>query len=217
MKTVVGALLNFQDAWAAFEPAMQSEPHHRPPVHPVLFIKPANTWRGPGDAIVLPPEVDEVEVGATLGLVFGRAAARVREAEALSYVSGYVIVNDVTIPHTGLLRPPMRQKCRDSFCPIGPMRPAAEVSRPDALNLHVSINGVLRQNSSTGNLRRSAARLIAEVSEFMTLSPGDVLLVGTAANPPRARAGDQVSIEIDGLGRLDNPVVREEESAESAP
>ena len=212
MKTVVGALLNFQDAWAALEPAMQREPHHRPPVHPVLYIKPANTWRGPGEDIVLPPEVEEIEVGATLGLVFGRAAARVREADALSHLAGYVIVNDVTIPHTSLLRPPMRQKCRDSFCPIGPLRPLAQVTQvasPDALSLRVSVNGVLCQTSNTATLRRGAARLIADVSEFMTLSAGDVLLVGVAANPPRARAGDHVSIEIDGLGRLDNAVVRE--------
>ena len=64
MKTVVGALLNFRGAWAAMEPAMREAPHHRPPVHPVLYIKPANTWIGPGESVRLPGDVPEVEVGA---------------------------------------------------------------------------------------------------------------------------------------------------------
>ncbi len=209
MKTVVGALLNFRGAWALMEPAMHLPPHNKPPVFPVLYIKPANTWSAPGQPIVLPPDVEEIEVGATLGVVMGRAAARVKEASALSYVGGYRIVNDVTVPRAAVLRPPMKQKCRDSFCPLGPVIDAVRVARPDALALRAFVNGELRQSNSTANLVRNVARLIADVSEFMTLDAGDVLLVGVPEAAPRARAGDRVAVEIDGLGRLENPVERE--------
>ena len=211
--TVVGALLNFKGVWAAMEPAMQREPHHRPPVYPVLYIKPANTWCGAHDAIVLPPEVDAVEVGATLGIVIGRTASRIAAAQALAHVAGYAIVNDVTVPHTSVLRPPMKHKCRDSFCPIGPMVAAALVPDPDALVIRAWVNGELRLHNSTANLMRGVARLVADVSEFMSLREGDILLVGVPENPPLAHAGDEVVIEIEGLGRLENPVTREEAAA----
>lgn len=209
MKTVVGAFLNFKGAWAAMEPAMHREPHNKPPVHPVLYLKPANTWRGPGDAIVLPPDVEAIEVGATLGVVIGRAAARVAVDDALSHVAGFAVVNDVTVPHASALRPPIRQKCRDSFCPIGPVVPAAAVGNADDLAIRAYVNGELRLENSTANLVRSVPQLIAEISEFMSLFPGDVLLVGLPENLPRARAGDQVCVEIERVGRLENPVQAE--------
>ena len=204
MRTVVGALLNFRGAWAAMEPAMHREPHHRPPVHPVLYIKPANTWCGAGDPVMLPPEVEEIEVGATLGLVMGRTASRVRIEDALDCVAGYIIVNDVTIPHTSVLRPPLKQKCRDGFCPMSALVPATEVRDPDALAIRVYVNGELRMTNSTAHLVRNVRQLIADVSEFMSLAPGDVLLVGVPEDAPRARAGDRVAIEIDGLGHLES-------------
>lgn len=203
MKTVVGCLLNFRGAWAAMEPAMHQEPHFKPPRHPVLYLKPANTWAHDGDEIVLPPGVQEVEVGATLGVVMGAPAARVREAEALSFVAGYVPVNDVTVPHTAILRPPIKQKCRDGFCPMGAMVPRGTI-RPDALALRAYVNGQLQGQNTTANLMRPVARLIAEVTEFMTLDAGDVLLVGVPEAMPRARAGDRVAVEIDGVGRVEN-------------
>jgi len=209
-RTVVGAMFEFQGVWDAMEPLMRREPHHRPPLHAVLYLKPANTWRGPGDAIVLPGEVDEVEVGATLGIAFARTASRVAERDALSFVAGYCAVNDVTVPHSALLRPPMKHKCRDSFCPIGALVDAAAVPEPDALAIRAYVNGQLQHQASTSTLRRNVARLIADVSEFMSLAPGDLLLVGVAAKPARARAGDRVEVEIEGLPRLENPVQREE-------
>lgn len=208
-RTVVGALLEFQGAWHALEPVMAQPPHHRPPVHPVLYIKPANTWARHGDTVLLPPDVAEVEVGATLGISFARAASRVNVAQALSHVAGYCIVNDVTVPHQSLLRPPMRQKCRDGFCPIGPWVSADELRDPGALEIRSYINGELRQRSHTAHLRRSVAQLIADVSEFMTLAPGDLLFIGVAEQPARARAGDTMAVEIDGIGRLENPLQAE--------
>lgn len=210
MKTVVGAWLNYRGAWAAMEGTMREPPHHKPPAYPVLYLKPANTWRAGAQAIVLPGDVAEVEVGAALGVVIGRPAARVRAEDAPGHVAGYRIVNDVTVPHEKVLRPPLKQKCRDTFCPMGPVMPAAQVISPDALAIRAYVNGELRQTSDTSQLIRNVARLIADVTDFMTLDEGDVLLVGVPENAPRARAGDRVAVEIDGLGRLENPIEAEE-------
>ena len=215
-RTVVGALLEFQGAWQALEPVMAQPPHHRPPVHPVLYIKPANTWARHGDSVLLPPDVAEVEIGATLGISFARAASRVNAAQALSHVSGYCVVNDVTVPHQSLLRPPMRQKCRDGFCPIGPWVSADELRDPGTLEIRSYINGELRQRSHTAHLRRNVAQLIADVSEFMTLAPGDLLLIGVAEQPARARVGDTMAVEIDGIGRLENPLQAETAAVQEA-
>jgi 5-oxopent-3-ene-1,2,5-tricarboxylate decarboxylase/2-hydroxyhepta-2,4-diene-1,7-dioate isomerase len=106
-------------------------------------------------------------------------------------------------------RPSMRFKCRDGFCPIGPALVArAHVNNPDALAIDVAIDGKTVQRSSTAGLVRPVARLIADVSEFMTLFPGDVLTVGVAAGAPRARAGQTVTITIPAVGRLENTLVR---------
>ena len=215
-RTVVGALLEFQGAWQALEPVMAQPPHHRPPVHPVLYIKPANTWARHGDPVLLPPDVAEVEIGATLGISFARAASRVNAAQALSHVAGYCVVNDVTVPHQSLLRPPMRQKCRDGFCPIGPWVSADELRDPGTLEIRSYINGELRQRSHTAHLRRNVAQLIADVSEFMTLAPGDLLLIGVAEQPARARVGDTMAVEIDGIGRLENPLQAETAAVQEA-
>lgn len=215
-RTVVGALLEFQGAWQALEPVMAQPPHHRPPVHPVLYIKPANTWARHGDSVLLPPDVAEVEIGATLGISFARAASRVNAAQALSHVAGYCVVNDVTVPHQSLLRPPMRQKCRDGFCPIGPWVSADVLRDPGALEIRSYINGELRQRSHTAQLRRNVAQLIADVSEFMTLAPGDLLLIGVAEQPARARVGDTMAVEIDGIGRLENPLQAETAAVQEA-
>lgn len=208
-RTVVGAMFEFRSAWDAAAPAMAREPHHRPPVHPVLYIKPANTWCRTGVPVALATDVAEVEVGATLAVAFARAASRVSENHALGCVAAYGVVNDVTVPHASLLRPPMKQKCRDGFCPVGPFVDAAAIGSPDALEIRAYVNGELRLRASTATLRRRVARLIADVSEFMTLAPGDLLLVGVPHGVPRARVGDRMAVEIDRIGRLENTLVAE--------
>ena len=207
--TVYGTLLNHADALAALGAAVHAAPYKAPPNAPVLYIKPRNTWIADGDAIVVPADVDALEIGATLGLVIGRAACRVREDEALAFVAGYVIVNDVSVPHASYYRPSLRFKARDTFCPIGPCVPRDAVGAPDALGIAVAIDGAIVHRASTAGLIRPVARLLADVSAFITLAPGDVLSVGVAAGAPRARAGQRVRIAIDGLGWLDNPLVAE--------
>ena len=208
--TAYGTLLNHRAALAALGDAVHAAPYKAPPKAPVLYIKPRNTFAGQGDAIVVPAGVEELEVGATLGIVIGREACRVGEAEALSCVAGYTICNDVSVPHASFYRPSLRFKCRDGFLPIGPWVVAARhVADPDALAVRVCIDGQLVQQTSTAGMQRPVARLIAEVSAFLTLAAGDLLMLGVAAGAPRARAGQRARIEIEGIGALENPLVAE--------
>lgn len=207
--TVYGVLLNHRGALAALGDAVHAPPYKAPPKAPVLYIKPRNTWIGPGDAIVVPAGIDELEVGATLGLVIGRAACRVAGDQALAHVRGYVIVNDVSVPHPSFYRPSLRYKARDTFCSIGPVVPKTAIGSPDALDIEVSIDGAVVHHWRTRDLLRPAAKLLADVTDFMTLTPGDVLMIGVGAGAPRARAGQRVSIAVAGIGRLDNPLTAE--------
>jgi 5-oxopent-3-ene-1,2,5-tricarboxylate decarboxylase/2-hydroxyhepta-2,4-diene-1,7-dioate isomerase len=208
--TVYGTLLNHVDALAALGEQVNAAPYKAPPRAPVLYIKPRNTLAGHRQPAVVPADVPEVEIGATLGIVIGTTACRVAEARALSFVAGYTVVNDISIPHASFYRPSLRFKCRDGFCPIGPAVVARKmVSDPNCLEIVVSVDGKTVQRSRTDRLIRPVARLLADVTEFMTLRPGDVLMVGVAANPPRARAGQRVTIAIEGVGVLETPLVAE--------
>jgi 5-oxopent-3-ene-1,2,5-tricarboxylate decarboxylase/2-hydroxyhepta-2,4-diene-1,7-dioate isomerase len=160
--------------------------------------------------IPLPADVTELEVGAALGIVIGRTATRVSEEEALEYVAGYTVVNDISVPHESVYRPAIRQKARDGFCPIGPwIMERDAVTDANALNIRVYINGQLRQENNTSNLIRPIARLISDITEFMTLNTGDTLLVGVPENAPLAKAGDHIRIEVEGIGSLENKIVHE--------
>ena len=118
------------------------------------------------------------------------------------------MVNDISVPHASVYRPSMRFKCRDGFCPVGPfIVPCTSVPHPDALDIEVAVDGETVYRSSTAGLIRPVARLIAEVTDFMTLFPGDVLMVGVAAGAPRAKAGQTVRITIHGVGQLENRLV----------
>ncbi len=208
--TVIGVLMNHGPALAALGEAVHQAPYKAPPKAPVLYVKPRNTWASQGDPIEVPADADELEIGAALGIVIGRTACRLSEADALQAVAGYTIVNDVSVPHASFYRPSLRFKVREGFCPIGPRVVARElIANPDDLAVRVWVDGVLAQTSSTADRIRPVARLISEVSDFMTLRPGDVLMLGVAAGAPRAKAGQHVAIEIDGIGRLENTLVAE--------
>ncbi len=207
---VYGALLNHAPAMAGMEAAACQAPYHAPPLAPVLYIKPRNTLAGHGDAIAVPADAPQLEVGACLGIVIGHTACRVPEGQVLEHVAGYTIVGDVSVPHGSFYRPSIRFKARDGFCPIGPrVVPRSQIADPDALAVQVHLDGALVHATTTGGRIRPVARLLAEVSAFMTLAPGDVLLLGASAGAPHVRAGQQVRIAIDGLGELHNHFVAE--------
>jgi acylpyruvate hydrolase len=188
------------------------------PQYPIVFTKYANTVIGPGEAIVLPKVTDQVDYEAALGVVIGRPAKNVSEAEALDYVAGYVPFNDVSA------RDYQRRtsqwtigKTFDTFGPMGPaLVTADEIPDPHNLNIRLFIGDEVMQSSNTGYLIFNVNYLIAYLSEVMTLEPGDLISTGTpggvgAARQPQhfLRPGDLVSVEIEGLGILDNPVVAE--------
>ncbi|MED4205355.1 fumarylacetoacetate hydrolase family protein [Neobacillus mesonae] len=212
--TVYGTLLNYEGALEKLGDAVNEPPYKEAPKAPVLYIKPVNTLNGYGMPIPIPSGVPELEMGAALGVVIGCTATNVRVEEALEYVEGYTVVNDVSIPHESVYRPAISQKVRDGFCPVGPwVIDRDAVGNPNSLVVRVYINGELRQENTTANLIRSIEQLIAEITEFMTLQKGDTLLVGVPENAPLACAGDKVRVEIDDVGTLENTIVHEEELA----
>jgi 5-oxopent-3-ene-1,2,5-tricarboxylate decarboxylase/2-hydroxyhepta-2,4-diene-1,7-dioate isomerase len=207
---VYGVLLNHRPALAALGDAVNAPPYKAPPKAPVLYVKPRNTLCASGSVVVVPGDAPELEIGACLGIVIGRTACRLTEANALDHVAGYTIVNDVSVPHASFYRPSIRFKARDGFCPIGPaVTPRKAIPDPDALAVRVYVDGSLVHTTTTGERQRPVARLLVDVTDFMTLAPGDVLMLGGSAGAPRVRAGQRVAIEIDGLGRLENRFVAE--------
>lgn len=213
--TVYGTLFNFKGALAAMGNKLHQPPYQRPPEAPILYIKPKNTYTAHRQPIPLPPEVDQVVIGASLGVVIGQTASRVSEEEALHYVEGYTIVNDVSLPHQSVYRPPVVYNARDGFCPIGPWVVQREsVSNPDRLSISVYINEQLVQENTTANLIRPIPQLIAEVSQFITLFPGDILMVGIPEHAPLAKDGDQVRIQIEKVGSLQNQVLKRSETTD---
>ena len=189
---------------------MRMPPYNAPPQAPILYIKPRNTWIGDGQPIALPASTLRVQVGATLGLVIGRTCVRVREEHAGEHVGGLCVVNDVCLPHAEIFRPAIKERCRDGFCPIGPpvtLGNRASLGADRAMRTYVG--GRLESEWHTGELVRPIARLLADVSDFMTLHPGDVLLLGTPRATPLAGIGDLVAVEIDGVGRIQNELTAE--------
>jgi 5-oxopent-3-ene-1,2,5-tricarboxylate decarboxylase/2-hydroxyhepta-2,4-diene-1,7-dioate isomerase len=126
---VYGTLMNHRSALQALGAAACAAPYKAAPVAPVLYIKPPNTLTGP---VIVPNDVDELEIGASLGVVMGRTACALTAGNALDFVAGYVIVNDISVPHSVYYRPSIRFKARDGFCPMGPaVVPGAAVPDPD--------------------------------------------------------------------------------------
>ncbi|HDR4570993.1 fumarylacetoacetate hydrolase family protein [Bacillus cytotoxicus] len=209
---IYGTLLNYKGALAALGNSVHELPYKQAPMAPILYIKPINTMIARGMPIPLPSEERELEVGAALGIVIGKRATKVREEEALTYIQGYTIVNDISIPHESVYRPAIKQKARDGFCPVGPwVIEKGAIPNPNDVSIQVYVNGILRQENHTKNLIRPVERLIADVTEFMTLYEGDILLVGVPENPPLVKNGDRIRIEIEGIGSLENQVVLEKE------
>jgi len=198
--TVYGTLLNFRAEVDALAPQMTQPPYKAPPKAPVLYVKTANTWSPHGSAIAVPADVPEVEVGASIGMVIG----------AEGDVEGFVLMNDLSIPHASFFRPPVKFKCIDGFLGIGPvLRDAQDVADAASFRVEVRINGELKQSLDFSRLVRPAQQLLADVGEFMTLAHGDVLMLGCDLGRPLARAGDRIDISAPGFEALANTLVKE--------
>ena len=185
------------------------------PEEPLLFAKWPNALIGPGEPIVIPPIVTKCDYEAELAVVIGARAKDVSAENALEAVAGYVCVNDVSARDLQFADGQWtRGKSPDTFCPVGPaLVPRDEV--PDAQNLAMRaiLNGETMQDSTTANMVFGVAELIAYITRTITLEPGDLIATGTPAGvgvfrdpPVFLRPGDEITIEIEGLGTLTNPV-----------
>ncbi|MCU9947695.1 fumarylacetoacetate hydrolase family protein [Pseudomonas sp. PDM13] len=208
--TLFGVALNYQGLLESRLAEFDQPPYQKPPVKPVLFIKTSNTRNGDGQPVPYPRDVERLQPGPALGVVIGRNASRVSAENAMAHVAGYLVVNEFSLPEDSYYRPAVKAKCRDGFCPLSSeVVPASEIADPHALPLRLFVNGELRQENTTANLVRSIPQLIAEISEFMTLHEGDVLITGTPEGRVDVRPGDEVVVEIEGLGRLTSTLVAE--------
>ncbi|WP_068985485.1 fumarylacetoacetate hydrolase family protein [Lysinibacillus xylanilyticus] len=186
------------------------------PTNPVLFAKFANTVIGPEDDIPFHPISEQLDYEAEFTVIIGKQARNVSEEEALGYVAGYTIANDVT--YRDLQRRTLQWlqgKTVDGSAPMGPwMVTSDELTNPSGLGVVLSVNGEVRQKTNTENLVFSVPHLVSFLSKLVTLEPGDIILTGTpggvgvAMDPPTfLKDGDVVKIEIDQVGILENKVV----------
>jgi 2-keto-4-pentenoate hydratase/2-oxohepta-3-ene-1,7-dioic acid hydratase in catechol pathway len=177
------------------------------PDEPVIFLKPSTSVSGPVDAIVRPVKLsNRVDYEGELAVVIGKPARNVSREAALEYALGYACANDVTARDQQRADVQFtRAKGYDSFCPLGPW--IETVLDPSDLRLVTRVNGEIKQDGRTSQMVHDIPAQIAFISEIMTLLPGDVILTGTPAGVGPIVAGDTVSIEIEGIGTLSNPVV----------
>jgi len=192
------------------------------PVNPMLFIKASNTLNNPGDPIPIPRRSDKIDYEGELAVVIGRDAKHVSRERALDYVFGYTIANDVSARDWQREKTLgggqfARGKSFDGFCPLGPwIVTKDQIAKPNALKLKTILNGETMQDHTTADMIFDVPALIESLSSTMTLRAGAVLLTGTpqgvgfARTPPVwMKAGDRVAVEIEGIGRLENPVSAE--------
>jgi 2-keto-4-pentenoate hydratase/2-oxohepta-3-ene-1,7-dioic acid hydratase in catechol pathway len=192
------------------------------PSEPVLFMKASSAWSGPHDDVIIPRGGTKMDYEVELALVIGRTASYVDELEALDHVAGYSVFCDYSERSFQLETGGQwtKGKSADSFAPMGPwLVTGDEVTDPQKLRLWCKVNGELRQNSWTGDMMCSVRQLVAYISRFMTLLPGDLVATGTPAgvalgmSPPRyLQAGDFVECGIEGLGELAQRVVAHRET-----
>ncbi len=177
-----------------------------PPEEPVIFLKPSTAVSGPGDSIVRPTDLSErVDYEGELAVVIGRLCRQVPAGRVPEVIFGYTCANDVTARDLQARDGQWtRAKGFDTFCPLGPWM-ETDVDPAD-LELSTSLNGEVKQHSRTSLMLHGVAELIMAVSQVMTLLPGDVLLTGTPAGVGPMGKGDQVSVTIEGIGTLTNPV-----------
>ena len=178
------------------------------PAEPLLFIKPSTAVIGPGEPIRLPPGVGRVDHEAELGIVMGRRAHRVSAARAWDYILGLICVNDVTARDLQK-RESQYTRCKgfDTFAPIGPCIAVGLDGAPRGVEGWV--NGQRRQASSTKHLIFPIEYLVEFITFVMTLEPGDIIATGTPAGIGPIVAGDTVTIKVEGVGELTNPVMDE--------
>ncbi len=188
------------------------------PDEPPMFMKSVSSLNGPYDEIMLPKGSEHTDWELELGVVIGRTARHVSEAEALDHVAGYCVVNDVSERFNQKQRGSQWSKGKgaDTFCPVGPwLVTADEIADPNDLAMYLYVNGVRRQSGNTRTMIFSVREIISYVSRFITLHPGDLVITGTPPGvgegvkpqPIYLKAGDEMRFGIEQLGEQTHPVV----------
>lgn len=186
----------------------EDAPGFERPKTPIIFLKPPSCLVGHGAAVVLPRGAEQVEAEAELAVVIGRTARYVRREDADAHVLGLACANDVSARDYQFSDNQwVRAKGFDTFGPVGPVVTGL---RAEDLAIGCRVNGEARQEARTGQLLFDVPTLIAFVSRVMTLHPGDLIMTGTPARPPRLAAGDTVEVAVEGLPSLRNPCVAED-------
>jgi 2-keto-4-pentenoate hydratase/2-oxohepta-3-ene-1,7-dioic acid hydratase in catechol pathway len=180
---------------------------HALPTNPILFMKPSTTVIGPGETIVYPGQSSRVDFEAELGVVISRRCRNVRAGQARDVILGYTCFNDVTARDLQATDGQWtRAKSFDTFAPVGPWI-VTDIDDPHTLAISSRLNGELKQSSSTSNLIFSVFELIEFISSVMTLEKGDVIATGTPSGIGPMNRGDEIQVEIEGIGTLTNTVV----------
>lgn len=174
---------------------------------PVIFMKPSSSVIAHGDSIVIPEESERVDYEAELGVVIGSVCKNVSKEDAKNYIMGYTCLNDVTARDIQQRESQwIRAKGYDTFCPVGPCL-ETDID-PLSLDIKLYVNGELKQSSNTKNMMRDVYTLVSYISKIMTLYPGDIIATGTPKGVGRLMDGDMVTVEIEGIGKLTNYVIR---------
>lgn len=195
-----------------------AETHRDTPTYPVLFPKFASNLIGATDDIVLPPEATELDWEGELVIVIGKAGRRILRENALEYLAGYTVANDVTMrDYQYKTHQWLQGKAWDNLTPVGPFLVTADEADVTNAGIRTVLNGSVVQESSISQLVFDVPTLIATVSEFTSLEPGDLILTGTPGGVGYRRkpqrflvGGDTVSVEVDGVGRIENRVVTQQ-------
>ena len=184
--------------------AHAAELGHTLPTEPLIFMKPASALCANGAAILRPTEYDRVDHEGELTIVIGKRARNIRPEEAFEYILGYTCANDITVRDLQKDGPWLRAKGMDTFMPIGP-RIVTDLD-PGNLRVQVRVNGELRQDARTEQFIFSIPQILAYITRDICLEPHDLVLTGTPAGVGNLVPGDEVEVEIEGIGILRNPV-----------
>jgi 5-oxopent-3-ene-1,2,5-tricarboxylate decarboxylase / 2-hydroxyhepta-2,4-diene-1,7-dioate isomerase len=206
---VIALALNFNDHAA--------ELNLKQPEEPALFWKPNTTLLPHGGTVIYPQGAKFMHYEVELAVIIGRDARRVKAKDAMDYVGGYTIANDIVVRDyvTNTFRPPIRGKGWDTFGPLGPYFVSAdEIADPHQLELRAYVNNELRQSGNTNQMIFGIPELIEDISRFMTLEKNDVILTGTPRGISHVKPGDVMRLEVDGLGALVNDIALEDARAE---
>jgi 5-oxopent-3-ene-1,2,5-tricarboxylate decarboxylase/2-hydroxyhepta-2,4-diene-1,7-dioate isomerase len=195
--------------------AHAAETGHQPPKEPVFFMKATTSVIGPEEPVLIPKEATRVDHEVELAVVIGKGGKRIPKHQAMDHVAGYTILNDVTerdmqTRDMALSHPWFLSKSFDTFGPLGPCIALPDgIPDPHNLELKLTVNGEVRQESKTSDLIFKIPELIASLSRYLTLEPGDLISTGTPEGISPVKPGDVMEAYVEGIGTLRNPVEKE--------